>query len=653
MTAAPTIIFQAAKLGDLSPILAEFERAERLLREGTEIGRIYGVSGGALVALGFGLALAAQRNPQRWGRAHTALVDLAQYLRRARSREIRRLNGNPLYGFFNLGPLRRRVAALLRRYAGRDDGTLSELSVPLYLCAVDGEGLFTLLGPADEALQCLYGFTHVGPPRDAPILDATLAALSTMLSTEPVLVSAGAGQPAQWLRDCRPAIVDAAAIVADLEAADPRPILRTPPYAPIRSWKLNWFTSSFIMHSQNERNQTLLAAHYLDLLERQRALEGAYRRLAERVGQEVPCPRGPLAGHVYLPYVGSTEALTNMRQSVRTRTALVARFRELLQGQLDNFAFDRPANVIYGAGGFSGILAGTVATRAVDLGFERNGGQIRQIYGVSAGVLNGFFHAVHLAAARHPDLYTPAARNALDDLEEFLAHIEPKRVVRLNLNPCRLWRGFANLGPLEQYLLDRLAAYTGSRHPAEITFDDIALPLTVVAARRDGFSEFLGMTDLGRRMCFGGIEWQVRPAPVIRAIIAGWSMNTYIVPTELDGQVYQDGGGTFYDPALFVACLDPELTSLLNIDLAEPEDHSYHLPPRPNIVRIAFDTHNYTFTEERRRMRSLVDLLYQHYRLRARHAALLGHARPEIAAAHALPADFRRAWIIGAPKELP
>jgi hypothetical protein len=266
------------------------------------------------------------------------------------------------------------------------------------------------------------------------------------------------------------------------------------------------------------------------------------------------------------------------------------------------------------------------------------------VYGVSAGVLNGFFHAVQLAAARHGDVYTPAAHNALADLEDFVAHVEQKKIVRVNLNPLEFWRGWTNLGPLEAFLLDRLAAYTGTERVEQITFDDIGLPLTVCAARGDGFTDFLGMTHGDRRMKFGRREWRVRPTPIVRAMLAGWSMNTYIAPTVLGDQAYRDGGGAFYDPALLVACLDPELTNQLNIHLDEPEGHSYNLPPRPNLVRIVFDTHNYIFPEERRRMRLLTDLLYQHYQLRARHMALLDRAPPQVAAAHPLPPDFRRVW---------
>jgi predicted acylesterase/phospholipase RssA len=646
------VIFQSAKLGDIPQILCELDRAEALLHEDVKVGRVYGISGGALVALAFGLALAAQRDPVRWGKARSAPTDLAAFLRHAHSRDIRAFNLDPLYGPFNLDPLRRWVCKRLRAYAGRDDIALSALGVPLYLCAMDGDGTFTLIGPADASLQFQYHWAHIGPPRDARVVDALVAAVSTMLSTEPTLVTTETHPDGEWFRDCRPAIVDAGALVADLEASAPRPILRTQPYTPIRSWKLNWITSPFIMHSKSERNHVLLTAHYLDLLDRHSALEGAHRELctaAARAGiptYDPPPDSLPRLGHIDLPYVGSTEASTNMRQTVEHKDALTERFERLLAGQPEDFSFDRPANVIYGAGGASGILAGLVATRAVNAKFERGGGTIRQIYGVSAGVINGFFHAVQIAAAHHPDLYTPAAQNALTDLENFLAHIEPKRIVRANLNPARFCQGWTNLGPLEAFLLDRLRAYTGSAHPAQIAFDDIALPLTITVSRADGFIDLLGMAGPDRHMRFGGHSWSVRSVPIARAIVAGWSMNTYIEPTRLGDQIYVDGGGTFYDPALFVACLDPHMTNLLNIHVDDPESHSYNLPPRLNLVGVVFETHNYIFPEERRRMRLLSDRLYAHYQLRARHAALLNRIPHHIAAAHPLPPDFRREWHI-------
>jgi hypothetical protein len=139
---------------------------------------------------------------------------------------------------------------------------------------------------------------------------------------------------------------------------------------------------------------------------------------------------------------------------------------------------------------------------------------------------------------------------------------------------------------------------------------------------------------------FAGRQIEVLPAPVVKALLAGWSMNTYIKPTALNGQLYRDGGGTFYDVGIFVACLDAELTNLINIQLDEPEGHSYHLPPRPDLLRILFDTHNYIFPEERRRMYFLTNLLYEHFRLRAAYTASVAGTPSAIP----LPPDFRQNW---------
>jgi hypothetical protein len=625
---SPTIIFQSGKLGDRARLLRELDWADRLLGERVEPGRIFGVSGGNLAALAFCLALAARKSPQVWGKAHNAIAEFRDFLRRSLSWNIRSLKLNPWYGFYTLTPLRRWVAGRLRAWTGRGDWPVSGLGLPLYLCSIDRDAIFQMYGPPDPGLQCDYHFVHIHPPRDAALLDALTAGLSTLLSTDSNRVNG------EWRIDCRPAIVDAGAIVADLQAADPRPILRPRPHAAVRGWPVNWFTSSFIMHSIHERNQPLLAGYYLDLLERHRRLKEQAGRIAAQ--NAPPASAGPVVGHVDLPYIGSTEASTNMRQSVENRVELTARFQELLDGQLDPFPFDRPANVIYGAGGFSGILAGMVATRAVDEGFARGGGEIRQIYGVSAGVLNGFFHAVQLAAARHTDLYTPAARNALRDLDDFMAHCTPGKIAALNLNPVRFWAGWCNLKPLEGFFLDRLAAYTGSKHPGRITFDDIGLPLTVTSARTDGYTEFFGMTRPARGFAWAGRKWEVIPAPVVTALLAGWSMNTYIIPAEWNGRQYMDGGGSFYDPGLLAACLDEEPVNLLNIHLDEPDGHSYNLPPHMNLVNIVFDTHNLTFPEERRRMRLITNLLYEHFRLRAR-AQAAGIVREP---------DFRRNWTV-------
>ena len=127
------------------------------------------------------------------------------------------------------------------------------------------DGTFSMFGPPNPNLKFQYQHVQVGPSIDAPAIDALISTLSTMLSTEPGLVNG------EWYRDCRPAIVDGGAIIDALEQAAGNNIInmrRTIPYARIRSWKLNWFTSSFVMHSENERNQTLLAAYYLDLMKR-------------------------------------------------------------------------------------------------------------------------------------------------------------------------------------------------------------------------------------------------------------------------------------------------------------------------------------------------------------------------------------------------
>lgn len=640
MPADPSIIFQSAKLGDLPYIVSELDRAQAFLDENKPVGRIYGLSGGALVALAFTLALAAKKDPQRWGKASSAVKDFRNFLSKARGWQIRTFNINIWYGRSNLDPLRRWLEKKLKYYydggpdiIGETPLLISDLGIPLYICTIDRDAIFTMFGPYDNALQCDYQFKHVGPPQDAPLVDAAIAAVSTLLSTSPSIVNA------QYVYDCRPPIVDAGAMVADLEAADPRPILRTRPHTKIRTWQLNFITSVFIMHSQHERNQTLLADYYLDVLRRQREL------LRKVMGKQPDFsmssiktpPSLPTIGMVDLPYIGSTEAATNLRESSANRVQIMAQFTKILDGQLDRFPFDRPANIIYGAGGCSGILGGLVTTRAVDEGFRRAGGEIRQIYGVSAGVLNGFFHAVQVAAGRNPDLYKPPAQRALQDLEDLIANLTSDKLLKFNRNPLRFWHGWANLGPLEQFLNERLAAYTGSSHPEQITFDDIALPMTVTAARSDGFTEFMGMTSADRHFEFGGHYWKVLAAPVIKAVIAGWTMNTYIEPAELNGHVYRDGGGTFYDPSLLVACLDPQITNLIAIHLNHPEGGTFNLPHHPDIVRIILDTHNYTFPEEHRRMRVLATLFYDHFRLRS-YAHQNGID---------VGPDFRREWKLG------
>ena len=640
----PIIVFQSAKLGDISQILAEFDKAKRLLDAGVKPKRIYGISGGCLGALAFALEL-MQKDGSGNPSSGSILADWEGFLQNAHRHNIQHVNLNPWYGLYNLKPLHRWLLKKLQVYTNSEEPFFSDLPVPLYICAIDRDGTLTLFGRKDDRLQFQYQHVRIGPPKDVRVVDALIAGLSTLLSTEPLNIEG------EWYRDCRPAVVDAGAIIMDLEKSrgeEHVQLIRTIPYAPIRPWKLNWITSSFIMHSQNERNQTLSTAYYLDLSQKYLDLKQHFNSLFANIEltDQSTIPPARMVGHVDLPYIGSTEASTNMRQSVQNKVELMERFRQILNGQLDHFPFEQTANVIYGAGGFSGILAGLVTTRFVEEGFARGGGKIAQVVGISAGVLNGFFHAVQIAAKEHPDLYTLAAHQALTDLENFMAQVKTNKIVKINFEPFNFWQGWANLNPLRDFLLDRLAAYTNSKFPEQITFDDIGLPLTITAARDDGFTEFMGMTTPERHMMFAGQKIQVISSPIISAMIAGWSMNTYINPMVMNGQHYRDGGGTFYDPGLFVSCMDRELTNLLNIHLDEPEGHSYHLPPRPHLVRILLDTHNYYFPEQRRRMRMLVDLLYEYFYLRQQYLQALGKLPFEKRQAFPVPVDFRQSWLV-------
>ncbi|MBN1690388.1 MAG: hypothetical protein JW901_05150, partial [Dehalococcoidia bacterium] len=185
MVATPSIIFQPSKLGDLPFILNDLDRASSLLSGDKPVGRIYGVSGGALTATAFALALASKNNPGKWGRAASAVTDFRNFLSSAHGWDIRSLNPNPLYGRSNLNPLRRWLVKRLKSYTARSDWRISEIDVPLYICTMNRDAIFTLFGSPDDSLQCDYQFVHLGPPQDAFLIDAVIAALSTLLSTSP------------------------------------------------------------------------------------------------------------------------------------------------------------------------------------------------------------------------------------------------------------------------------------------------------------------------------------------------------------------------------------------------------------------------------------------------------------------------------------
>ncbi len=601
MKSYKAIIFQTAKLGNIDQILAEIHLAEKILPNVNGQERIFGVSGGALTALAFALAVSAKIDPDRWGNAQTALFEFRNFLEKASSGKIRRfnLNRNLLYGRSNLNPLRKWLEKRIEHYLGDTNALLSDMAVPLMLCAMPMNNRLAFFGNPDTSLQMEYQFARLGPPSNARIVDAVIAALSTSLSTHPVEINK------QWYYDCRPAVADAGAIVADMLKVKPEEIWRSTPHTPIRDWKPNFITSPFMMHSHHERNQTLLAQEYLEVLSQNRRLHKLGRQPAV----------SPQVNHIYLPYVGSTEAFTNMRETVAKKQELIRKFEDILKDQLMEIDFNQPANLIYGAGGFSGMIAGLTATRAIKERFIIGHGEIRSIYTVSAGLVNGFFHAVEIAAQKYPGIYTPSAQNALNDLETMISGMTSGNFMKLNFNPKRFWQGWFNLEPFRIFLKECLVKYTGCQDPEILTFDDIHLPLVVMAARRDGFPEFMGSVISDRRMNFQGKTIRVIPAPIITALLAGASMNSYVEPTVLKGEIYRDGGGSFYDPGYFAARLDPKPVNLINIHLNEPENHFYDLPDKPNIFRIILDQHNVTFTEEIRRMVKLTDLYYENLRL--------------------------------------
>lgn len=601
-----TVIYQAAKLGDVSYLLGDFELAQRLDAEGMPIGRIYGNSSGALVAVAHAIVLAARADPQRWApQATHALADFVAFFRRARSRDIRRLNWRGLrYGIYHLDPLRRWLTERLREYTGSADVSgwmISRLFPSLYLCTQDKDGFPVLFGPPDERLHAVY---HSCSTRveDAPLVDACIAALSTMLSTDAALVNG------HYYKDGRPAFADISSIVRDMESSDPRPVVKSTPYTPLPSWKGNTITQVFIMHAWHERNHAEMADYYNALLDRRRDLLQQYGGGGE---SDPDCPR---VLHVDIPYIGSTEAGTNLRDSVANKASLMEQFRQIGLPQLERFDFSRPFNLVYGAGGFSGILAGLVMTRAVD---ER-GGAVRRIFGCSAGVLNGLFHGVVLGARRHPELYMPAALDALSDLETFFEQLEPAKLFRFNKTPRRLARALTDWSPLRQQLARYIERWTGRPDGAEVTFEDIQLPFYAAGARgSDGYADFFGLPD-GLEMEYAGRRIRPVNCRIVDAIVGGMAQPFYVTPPVIDGETYFDGGGAFYDICLFAAALEPEPISLLSLHFAEPPGHSYGFDERMHLLRILFDTHNFTLPEERRRMRRLVDLWYECVALKRR-----------------------------------
>lgn len=185
----PSLIFQAGKLVDIPQLVDELAAAKELLQSNQPIGRIYGISGGSLTAAAFALAFSARLNPQSWSWAADMLDDLSSYLTGSPGWKKRRYNFNPRFGLYNLKPLRRWLERNINGHSSEKPLMISELPVDLYIGAADRDGLLTLFGKPDNSLQLQYHFLTIHPPQDAPLVDALIAAVSTLLTTEPALVN--------------------------------------------------------------------------------------------------------------------------------------------------------------------------------------------------------------------------------------------------------------------------------------------------------------------------------------------------------------------------------------------------------------------------------------------------------------------------------
>ena len=280
------------------------------------------------------------------------------------------------------------------------------------------------------------------------------------------------------------------------------------------------------MHRWHERNQEELTGYYDDLLLRHRQALAARRARAAPAGA-----RRRWCATWTIPYVGSTELGTNMRREPGPQGgAHRASSRPWARRSWTGFDFSRPFNLIYGAGGFSGLLAGLVMSRLID---ERQA-NIQRIYGCSAGVLNGLFHAVVLGARRRPDLYTAEAANGLADLEEFFQRISPSLLYSVNKTPRSLYRALVNFGPLRRELARYLERWTGRPHGEAITFQDIELPFYAAGARgSDGYLDIFGMPD-GLEMEFAGRTLRPINCPIVDAIVGGMAQPFYITPPVIE-----------------------------------------------------------------------------------------------------------------------
>ena len=203
--------------------MEEISARRQILEQRTPVSRVFGISGGALTALAFAFAYSAQNDPKRWGVACQLLwMIFINSCDKPAAHNCAAFNHNPWYGIHNLQPLRNWLTNQLRYYAqaalpvAREHRqvflTFRRHSICVQWTAM---GLFACLGLITLTSNFNTTLSRWGRLRAADLVDATIAALSTMLSTEPVLIAD------EWYRDCRPAIVNGAAIIADLQNSNP------------------------------------------------------------------------------------------------------------------------------------------------------------------------------------------------------------------------------------------------------------------------------------------------------------------------------------------------------------------------------------------------------------------------------------------------
>lgn len=638
--APPTLIYQRGKLyGQRPAILRDFAQARDLLADGLEPGRIVGSSGGALPALAHAITLAARREPERFAPEAAHAIDAMEALLRAgRPRALYRVNwGSLIYGLHQPGPLRRWLDDHIRVWLRRPDGAaplLSEIGYPLYLAAGDRDGFPVFFGPQDEGLRRAY-YNCTVRTEDAPIVDACIAALSTLFLFDAVRVNGA------YYKDLRPGLPDLSATLIDMQQADPRPLIAVPPEVEQRRGQPNLISQGLFMHRWMERNTGFVTRFDAALAARITQIEQWAASLGRLETIQGPIRPGELrACHPRIEYLTSTQMLEDTAIASREYERFIRLGAEVGGPQIAQIDLSQPYNVFYGAGGLSAVLicVGLIGE------IQRKGQEPVRISGCSAGLMPGLFHAVTLAAKRHPHLYRPEALHALDDLAALFAGRQPSDIFTFNwLRPRRLWRGLADLRGLRANLTALLEKYTGVPDGSKLRFSDMQLPFWPVASSNpDGYPAVFGMPD-DLVMRFDGEVIRPIDAPVVDAVIAGASLPLFAVPGVVEGREYVDGGASIFDHSLIMTLMDPQPRGLLSVHLGEPTDYSFGYPERPPLLRSLYDTHSYMIPEQRRRVHEAVNRFYAYLRLRARARALRDSLSPAERAARPTP-DLESAW---------